>query len=220
MALYLSPNGKPRSTFRVRQEDKERARQYYESNSTQYNMVVARGPLRVLRERERSSVLRFAQFHHFVGGTMIDVGTGGGFYALNAKKAGMRVCAVDYSRGMIDRLARHVDEAHVADLEQLKLERQYDVVVCAGVLEFVLEPERAFANLCRLVKPGGRLIIQSPRSCFFGWFYRLEKRMAGISVNLYTRSWFEAQARCSGLEIAAWDHPLPYNQVILLMKVW
>lgn len=204
--------------FRVGLADKKRAVHHYEKLSKAYDSAVGKGPLRLLREREREAILKFSAIHDPTARTLIDVGCGGGFYALAAKQAGLRVCAVDLASGMIEKLKGLIDESYVSDLDSLELQSQFDIVICSGVLDFVLNPERAFHNLCKLVTPGGRLIIQAPRSGLWGWIYRLEKSVLGIQVNLFSVAWFKEQGAGSGLKLTDYRHPLPTNQVVLLVR--
>ncbi len=46
--------------------------------------------------------------------------------------------------------------------EPLEAEGQFDVVICEQVLEHVVDPCAAAANLCRLVRPGGHVIVTTP----------------------------------------------------------
>lgn len=204
------------SGFAVTAQDKDRAVQYYESLAHNYNDSVSKGVLQHLRERERRAVLSFAGFNDSTKKTMIDVGCGGGYYAFEAKKAGLWVCATDIAPSMIDALKDKVNEAYVSDMELLKVEKQYDIVVCSGALDFVLNPELALKNLSLLVAPGGRLVIQVPRSGIAGWIYRLEKRFLKIRVNLFSLSWFSETAKKLGLKVVGHTYPLPTNMVVHL----
>lgn len=203
--------------FQVTATDKSRAADYYESTAQHYNESVSKGPLRYLRDRERQAVLGFAAVSDPTSKTLIDVGCGGGFYALAAKKAGLRVCAVDIAPSMIEAIKDKVDHAYVSDLESIRTNETYDIVVCSGVLDFVLDPELALRNLSTLVAPAGRVVIQVPRAGFAGWIYRLEKRVLGIRVNLFSVDWFnEISAKC-GLEVLDFTYPLPTNMVVHLV---
>jgi 2-polyprenyl-3-methyl-5-hydroxy-6-metoxy-1,4-benzoquinol methylase len=150
--------------FQVCAEDKARAARYFQSHSDAYNRRVERGALKHVRARERRALFELVEFEDPSVATMIDVGCGGGVYALAAKAAGLRVTAVDVCSGMIDNLKGKVDQALVGDVECLHLEARYEVVVSPGALDFVVHPEIAFRNLCHLVLPGGRLVIQVPRA--------------------------------------------------------
>ena len=59
----------------------------------------------------------------------------------------------------IDRLRDKVDLALVGDVECLAMAGGHEIVVCAGVLDYVSDPTVAFKNLCRLVGSAGRLLI-------------------------------------------------------------
>ncbi len=200
--------------FRARPADKQRAVAFYDALSGEYERVINRGLLGTLRDRERSIVLRIAELGDAKARTMVDVGCGPGFYAIAAKRAGKWVCALDLAPRMVERVRPHVDTADIADVELLDADRRYDIVLCSGVLEFVADPDTAFANLCRLTAPGGRLIVLVPRACVAGLAYRVEKRFAGIRVNLYTREWLADIAGRFGLTLTVGDHPLPTNMVL------
>jgi 2-polyprenyl-3-methyl-5-hydroxy-6-metoxy-1,4-benzoquinol methylase len=200
--------------FQVYAEDKARALRHFQSQSHGYNRLVERGALKYVRARERQALLQLAGFGDPSKTTMIDVGSGGGIYALAAQAAGLRVTAVDACPGMIDNLQGKVDLAMVGDLESLQLEARYDVVVCSGALDFVLHPDIAFANLCHLVAPGGRLIVQVPRASVGGHLYAWGIKMwSGFRMNLFTVHWLAREAERSGLEFVQSQYPLPHNLV-------
>jgi 2-polyprenyl-3-methyl-5-hydroxy-6-metoxy-1,4-benzoquinol methylase len=180
---------------------------------------VERGPLKRLRARERQALFEFAEFDDRSIATMIDVGCGGGVYALAAKAAGLRVTAVDVCPGMIETLKGKVDQALVGDVECLHLDARYDVVVCSGALDFVMRPDTAFRNLCQLVLPGGRLVIQAPRVSVGGHLYALGiKACYGFRMNLFTAHWFTRQAKRWGLNLLRAQRPLPHNLVALFRR--
>jgi 2-polyprenyl-3-methyl-5-hydroxy-6-metoxy-1,4-benzoquinol methylase len=192
---------------------KRRALRHYARIAEGYHHRVARGPLLAhLRRRERAAVLQFARLTP--GLSLADVGCGTGFYALEAKRVGMRVCAMDAVPEMLSALQGLVDEVRVRDLEALADSGAYDRVICAGVLDFVADPERAFANLCALVAVGGRLVVLAPRRGPGGWLYRVEKLCVGLRVNLYEVEWLISRARQHGLRVTAVGTPLPGNMVI------
>jgi 2-polyprenyl-3-methyl-5-hydroxy-6-metoxy-1,4-benzoquinol methylase len=116
---------------------------------------------------------------------------------------------------MVELLRDEVDEATVADLETLSLPRRYDVVLCCGVLDFVVRPEAAFARLCGLCAPGGRVVVLVPRAGPGSFPYRFEKRLVGLKVNAYRRAWLAERAAGHGLALVGAAYPLPTNQALL-----
>jgi 2-polyprenyl-3-methyl-5-hydroxy-6-metoxy-1,4-benzoquinol methylase len=193
----------------LRTRQKDRALSYYSRIADGYHRHVARGPLQVLRQRERATVLELARL--LPGLSLADVGCGSGYYALEAKRRGLRVCAIDAVPEMLAQLDGHVDEVRLLDVEALSAWRAFDRVICAGVLDFVADVERAFANLCALVAPGGWLVVLAPCAGPRGWLYRAEKLLVGLRVNLFEPSWLEERANRYGLRPAELRRPLPSN---------
>jgi ubiquinone/menaquinone biosynthesis C-methylase UbiE len=202
--------------FLVRLEDKQRALRYYATRSDSYGRWSDEGVLRSLRHKERKLMMHFAAFTP--GLTMIDIGCGPGFYALQAKRYGMRVCAMDAVPAMLDQIRDRVDQVYLADLETFRCELRYDRVICAGVLDFVVDPEQSFCRLSRLVAPGGRLVVLAPKEGLFTWLYSAEKRLARIRVNRFNAAWFRGMAGQMGLELLESASPLPFNIAAVLQR--
>jgi glycosyltransferase involved in cell wall biosynthesis/SAM-dependent methyltransferase len=108
---------------------------------------------------------------HFVAGaTVLEAGCGTGLGARLFLAAGAsRVVGLDYSHEALavarGRVNDHRAEFHRWDLNQtpLPLEgERFDVVVCLEVLEHVREQRGLLAELHRVLKPGGRLIVSVP----------------------------------------------------------
>lgn len=97
---------------------------------------------------------------------VLDVGCGDGQLALALARAGARVSAVDTDPRMLTAARRCFEASAVeaelseADAQALPFEsKSFDVVTAVTVLCFVDEPERAVAEMARVLRPGGRLVI-------------------------------------------------------------
>ncbi len=200
--------------FSVLERDKNRAIRYYEARSANYSDSVAHGPLYWLRQRESRAVLSFLNLENSGGLTFLDVGCGDGKYSLLAKSAGLKVSAMDICPGMISRLCGKVDRTWVDDIESYSPSATYDLVLCSGVLDFVLDPPSAFEKLCKSVAPGGRLVILVPFRGVSGLLYRFEKGISGFRVNLFSREELELWAKTHGLRLIGSTRPLPTNLVM------
>jgi len=56
------------------------------------------------------------------------------------------------------------------DLFNIPLPQEsFDKVICLGVLQHTPEPERAFKNLAKYVKPGGELVVDVYKANFLSW---------------------------------------------------
>jgi ubiquinone/menaquinone biosynthesis C-methylase UbiE len=101
------------------------------------------------------------------GQKVLDVGTGPGFFSILLSQMGHLPTALDASPGMIERAARNFKiygyqvPAYVGDAAGLhkELEDSFDAVVCRDVVWTLPDPQRAYAEWYRVLKPGGTLII-------------------------------------------------------------
>ena len=102
------------------------------------------------------------------GETVLDIGCGAGMDLLLAARrtgAAGRAIGVDMTDAMIERARINAADA---DLRQVEIRKgdatllpvsdgSVDVVISNGVLNLVPEKERGFAEIVRVLKPGGRL---------------------------------------------------------------
>jgi SAM-dependent methyltransferase len=125
------------------------------------------------------------------GRLVLDAGCGGGRYARLAGSGGARVVGVDLSEAVTKAAALCAQMPEVliiqADLLDLPLaDRVFDFVYSIGVLHHAPDPRRAFGEIARKVKPGGRLAV---------WLYRrntlpqewLNRAMRSITTRLPAR---------------------------------
>jgi len=100
-------------------------------------------------------------------GELLDLGCGLGNLALEAARRGCRVTALDGSDAAIARIREEslsaglAVEAHSSDLMHYKIDRDYDSIVCIGLLMFFPETaaRAALADIARHVRPGGVAVI-------------------------------------------------------------
>lgn len=102
-----------------------------------------------------------------LGGSVLEVGVGTGL-SLPHYGANVAVTGVDYSQQMLEKARARVSEdrlANVAGLYRMDArelgfaDESFDHVACMHVISVVPEPERVMAEIARVVRPGGTVLI-------------------------------------------------------------
>ncbi len=116
------------------------------------------------------------------GTEVLDVASGRGASLLPAVRAvgvSGRVVGVDMAPAMVELLRRDLGAADVqnasvtvGDATQLEFgDAAFDVVLCGFTLMLLPEPERAVAEMRRVVRPGGRVVVSMPTGAGPEWAF-------------------------------------------------
>jgi ubiquinone/menaquinone biosynthesis C-methylase UbiE len=146
---------------------------------------------------------------------MLDVGCGDGAYALAAAEAGARVAGVDASLTAVKAARRRVAAAGlgaaflVGAASRLPFPSgRFDVVLAVTVLCFVPDPEEAVAEMARVLRPNGLLVLADLGRCSPWAAWRRVRGWAGNATWRRARFWtlrdLRALMRGAGLEPARW----------------
>jgi 2-polyprenyl-6-hydroxyphenyl methylase / 3-demethylubiquinone-9 3-methyltransferase len=96
------------------------------------------------------------------GAVLVDLGCGGGLLAPHVAPLGYRHIGVDLSRSALGVAARHGVVSVLADAAAVPLADGCADVVSAGeILEHVSGPSTVVSEACRLLRPGGTLVIDT-----------------------------------------------------------
>lgn len=97
-----------------------------------------------------------------LGAVLVDLGCGGGLLAPHARRLGYRHVGIDLSPTAVQVARGHGVTAVRADVLRLPLaDRVADAVSAGEILEHVADPATAVAEACRVLRPGGRLVIDT-----------------------------------------------------------
>jgi ubiquinone/menaquinone biosynthesis C-methylase UbiE len=99
------------------------------------------------------------------GGTYLEVGCGTGDDALALSgRFGVAVAGVDLSSAMVEEARRRgLSKAHVASADALPFDdARFDGCWADRVLQHLERPEAALAEMARVTRPGGRVVVADP----------------------------------------------------------
>jgi len=142
-------------------------------------------------------------------GRVLDVGCGTGFFLLNLWQAGFvgEAHACDISPGMVAVCAKSARaigcdaKLRVADAENLPYEDEsFDLVTAHAVLHHLPDPRVAFAEMFRVLRPGGALLVAGEPST-------LGDRMARA-----TGRWTAAAMKAAAGFVPGLRHPAPSGE--------
>ena len=113
--------------------------------------------------------------------TALELGAGTGFFSLNLKQAGivdevdvtdLSPCMVAAAKANAEKLGFTV-KGRVADAERIPYDdNTFDVVVGHAVIHHVPDVEAAFAEMLRVLKPGGRFVVAGEPTRIGDWYAR------------------------------------------------
>jgi ubiquinone/menaquinone biosynthesis C-methylase UbiE len=149
--------------------EKDKVTKYFSSVASTYNennyvLAGKRGKYPDILRRH-GYILEMAEG---LQGRALEIGCGSGELLCNLLTRNFEVIGVDLTRSMIDasrtlvmkRCGGKTVDVAVADIENLPFcEESFDLVVAAGVIEYLASDEKALGGLYRILKPGGVLIL-------------------------------------------------------------
>lgn len=106
---------------------------------------------------------------------ILDAGCGGGFFLAHLAEAGAKAVGIDHSHKMAEIAQTRLGTSPrcavaVCDIEELCFATgSFDYVLLLGVIEHVLGRDRALAELTRVIRRHGEIIIQVPNPSALYW---------------------------------------------------
>ena len=107
------------------------------------------------------------------GGRMLDVGCGNGRFLTTMRSLGWQVQGVEFSENGVKACRMSDLTVHHGDLASAGFpDNNFDLITARHVIEHIPEPHAFMAELVRVLRPGGRLVIETPCSTALGrqWF--------------------------------------------------
>lgn len=107
------------------------------------------------------------------GGRVLDVGCGNGRFLTTMRSLGWEVQGVEFSEAGVASARMSGLSVHHGDLASAAFaDASFDLVTARHVIEHIPEAHAFMAELARVLKPGGRLVVETPSSNALGrqWF--------------------------------------------------
>jgi SAM-dependent methyltransferase len=187
---------------------------HFEAIGSDYTRRSISFPWSWLRKREANAFVSLASFR--IDDTVLDLGSGSGYYACLFSQLGAKLVeAIDSSPSMIAALPDSI-RGLVADVSSLDLEKRFDIVICAGLLEFVVSPQLVFRTARRHIKDNGSFTVLFPLRNFWGWLYRMYHRSNNIDVELFSYDDLECMAKAEGFRMGNVDTVWPFTGIVRL----
>src|SRR5215204_93344 len=109
---------------------------------------------------------RLVDFTSYRGKKFLEVGCGAGIDLVRFTRAGAIVTGIDLSTTAIDLARKNIEQnrlsanLHVMNGESMQFpDNSFDVVYAHGVLQYTADVEKMVAEIHRVVKPGGEVIV-------------------------------------------------------------
>jgi len=185
----------------------------------------------VTQAGRRAATARLNERLAETGGRVLEIGVGTGL-ALPLYRGGLRVTGIDASTEMLDRARRKVADEGLARVEALQEmdaraldlpDASFDAVAAMHVISVVPEPRRVMAEIARVLRPGGLLVVvnhfaRAPGDR--GVLARLERALAPFADRIGWHADFDRAEVLSepGLEFVA-ERALPPLGMMTLMEL-
>jgi SAM-dependent methyltransferase len=149
----------------------------------------------VYRARHAAVLAQVERLRLAPGAPVLEVGCGAGRLSVDLAREGLEVTACDASQAMLDRTAARTQRAGLTDrvtlsrarVESLPFEAErFSAIVAVGVLPWVDAPGPAIAEMARVLRPGGHLVVTADNRSRLGMWVdpRLNPRLARLRRGL------------------------------------
>jgi len=96
-------------------------------------------------------------------GRLLDFGCAAGYFLEAAQSLGWRVAGVEISPSMAERAAQRLRAPVVTSIDNLP-EKEFEVITLWEVIEHLPRPLEVMQRLCKLLVPGGLLMLSTPNA--------------------------------------------------------
>ena len=189
---------------------------YFDKKSMNYNKNSNSFPWSFIRKIESREVLKLVG--NLKNKEVLDFGSGSGFYSKIVKKKNpKKIFALDASKKMLKKIKDKTIIKINQNAENLRIKKKFDIIICAGLFEFVKSPHNILKKLKISSQKNCRLIILCPSENLFAKIYKLNHSKNGLQINLFNQVKIDNIFKNSGWKIVKQKKIL--FSIILLAKL-
>ena len=188
--------------------------QHFDLVADSYEVDSLHFPWTLLRRAEVQAVSALAGRTHSLN--MLELGCGAGLYSRHFLKLGVQhIHAVDSSALMVEHLAEEEQIISVVShIEDLSLEMKFDLIVAAGLLEFLEQPDMLFHVAQKHAQKDSTFLLLVPKSGFLAQLYKLYHLLHGFKINIFSQREIETMAMKHGWHLAATQKATPISTAV------
>jgi ubiquinone/menaquinone biosynthesis C-methylase UbiE len=224
---------------------KQRAEEYFDAHSQDYSSEHYKGTRRGAKWARHNALLKAIQELQIPGhAKILDLGCGPGFLSRDLCKAGYTGAGLDASRTMIDSCEQDAAAEKIppsqwqfiaGDAEDLPFaDGNFDVIVAAGLIEYMPSDAGILREICRVLKPGGWLMINVTNRrgytvCLSSISLRIRRlpgvlaiasairrMLVGRDVDAQSLNFIPRKHSCSDFQTTLKEHGMPVKKDIYL----
>lgn len=170
-----------------------------------------------MRDQEQNALM--GMLGSVTGRDVLELGCGAGFYTRQLLTAGVsHIWAVDLSEKMLRELPQQGVTQIQGDAAAVDAGRTFDLIVSAGMLEFVPDPLAVLRNAARHAEPGAIFAILHPTRGLMGQAYRQFHRRNGLEIRLFDADMIGSMSAEAGWSLAASAKAGPYSRAVRLVR--
>jgi SAM-dependent methyltransferase len=191
---------------------------YFTGVAATYQSASKGGLWNMVRQREADRYM--ALVGDVRGRDLLELGCGAGFYTrLLLAKGARHIWGVDLSQRMLDELPREGVTPLLGDATAVDPGRRFDLMVSAGMLEFVPDAGAALRHAASLANPDAAFFILYPTLSLFGRAYQRFHRRNGLSITLFDTAGMRHMAKTAGWRLDEVRAAGPYSACARLVRV-
>ena len=138
---------------------------HFDKKSEKYDFDSKTFPWSVIRYFESNIIFKLVG--SIKNKVVLDVGCGSGFYSkIMARKKAKTIYALDASQMMLNQIHERNIKKLCQNAENFLIKKKFQIIICAGLLEFVNSPEKVLKNIRKVSKKDTKLIVLYPSTNF------------------------------------------------------